>query len=276
MKYSVSRQGETQGPFAIEEIVAKVRAKELELFDYVFDEQRNDWVLLMEFPLLADKLKSSKPPRPGAPVETPARSSDSEVQTVTATVTTIHKAGKSADAHGINEWYVLKGENRFGPFSYNDVVRMMQQKVVFPFDYVWHTGMANWQRMVEFEEFKPETIRALFQKAPKSAKEVFSERKFKRKPFDGEVIVHDNMSVWRAQAVEISRGGVGVSMKNTVVVPGQNVIVHFRQHGDLPAFNAVCEVVSKKFVSDDSPVQYGLRFLNLTQEVQNELNKKVA
>ena len=256
MKFQVSRQGETQGPFAIEEIVAKVRAKELELFDYVFDEQRGDWVLLMEFQLLADKLKSSKPPRP----------SQAQVQTVTG----------PADAHGINEWYVLKGENRFGPFTYNDVVRMAQQKVVFPFDYIWHTGMANWKRMVEFEEFKPEAIRALFQKTAKSAKDVFSERKFKRKPFDGDVIVHDNLTLWRGQGFEISRGGVGVSMKNSMVVPGQNVIVHFRQYGELPAFNAVCEVVSKKFVNDDSPVQYAMRFLNLTQEVQNELNKKVA
>ena len=107
-------------------------------------------------------------------------------------------------------------------------------------------------------------------------KDLFSERKFKRKPFTGPVIVHDNLTLWKGEGFEISRGGVGISMTNTVVVPGQNVHVHFKKHGEYPAFNAVCEVVSKKFVSDDSPVQYGLRFLSLTQEAQSELNKKVA
>jgi hypothetical protein len=52
--------------------------------------------------------------------------------------------------------------------------------------------------------------------------------------------------------------------------------VHFKRHEGYPAFNAVCEVVSKKFVDDGSPVQYGLRFLSLSQEVQDEFYKKVA
>lgn len=275
MKYSVSRQGSTQGPFAIEEIVAKIRAKELELFDYVFDEQKGDWVLLMEFPLIADKMKSVKPPKPPTAEARPAKKATEMVaQTVTTTITTIHKPGKT-DAHGINEWYVLKGENRFGPFTFNDLVKMMQQKVIFPFDFVWHAGLANWKRLVQFEEFQPEAIRTLFTKAGKKS-DLFSERQFKRKPFEGQVLVHDNLTLWKGQGFEISRGGVGVSMSNSVIVPGQNVIVHFKKHGDWPAFNAVCEVVSKKFVNDDSPVQYGLRFLSLSQDVQNELYKKVA
>ena len=65
-------------------------------------------------------------------------------------------------------------------------------------------------------------------------------------------------------------------MSNSVVVPGQRVFIHFRKFNEWPAFNAVCEVVSKKFVNDGSPVQYGLRFLSLTHEVKDEFYKKVA
>src|SRR6185312_12914216 len=64
MKYLVSHQGAALGPLTVDEIVNKVRAKELELFDYVFDEAQEDWVLLMEFPQLAEQLKTTKPPRP--------------------------------------------------------------------------------------------------------------------------------------------------------------------------------------------------------------------
>ena len=57
----------------------------------------------------------------------------------TAAVIPIQKT----DAHVISEWFVLKGENRFGPFNYTDLVKMLQQKVVFPFDFIWHAGLQS-------------------------------------------------------------------------------------------------------------------------------------
>ena len=289
MKYLVSRQGLAMGPFPIDEIVAKVKAKEIDLFDYIFDEKTEDWVLLMEFPQLAAQLKSSKPPRPPAPVAEIPQQRQAETTRGEAKKSSGKKPeGKpmlpqipltmtpsASTAHSISEWFVLKGENRFGPFSYTDVVRMLQQKVVFPFDLIWHAGLENWRRVVELEDFHPDTIRSLFQNSNKK-QEVFVERKFKRKPFNGRVVVHDNLSLWKGESFEISKGGVGINMSNSLVVPGQHVFVHFRQHEGWPAFNAVCEVVSKKFVSDASPVQYGLRFLSMSQEVQDEFHKKVA
>ncbi len=285
MKYLVSRQGLAMGPFTIEEIIVKVKAKEVDLFDYVFDEATEDWVLLMEFPTLATQLKSTKPPRPPAapaveplqPRKADAKRGDGKkpegkpvVHALPVTLTPV-----SSTAHSISEWFVLKGENRFGPFTYTDVVRMMQQKVVFPFDLIWHAGLENWRRLAELEDFHPDTIRSLFKNSNKQ-QEVFAERKFKRKSFNGRVVVHDNLSLWKGESFEISKGGVGIRMSNSLVVPGQHVFVHFRQHEGWPAFNAVCEVVSKKFVNDASPVQYGLRFLSMSQEVQDEFHKKVA
>lgn len=270
MKYQVSRQGVASGPLALDEIVAKVKGKELDLFDYIYDESKQDWVLLMEFSALAERLKSSKPPRP-------PQTQTAEEPSLTVVPAQAKETVKASapSAHTISEWFVLKGENRFGPFSYNDVVRMLQQKVVFPFDLIWHAGLDNWRRVAELEDFHEDTIRSLFSNSSKQ-KEVFVERKFARKPFQGRVVVHDNLSLWKGEGFEISKGGVGINMSNSLVVPGQHVFVHFRQHGEWPAFNAVCEVVSKKFVSDASPVQYGLRFLSLSQEVQEEFYRKVA
>ena len=42
------------GPFTLDEIVGKVR-KELELFDYIFDQAKQNWVLLMEHADLAPR-----------------------------------------------------------------------------------------------------------------------------------------------------------------------------------------------------------------------------
>lgn len=265
MKYLISHQGQETGPFTLDEIVAKVRTKEIELFDYIFDEQKQDWVLLMEHSDLAQKLKSNKPPRP------PQSTAATEVPTAIPTA-----SPTSGDAHAITEWFVLKGENKFGPFSYTDIVKMLQQKIVFPFDYIWHGGLEGWKRVAEISDFTEENIRHLFTKAGMKKKDVFLERKHKRQKFNGRVIIHDNMTLWRGAGFEISKGGVGVTMNNALVVPGQQVFVHFTGEGDFPAFNAVCEVVSKKYVNDDTPIQYGLRFLSLSQEVQDQFYKKVA
>jgi hypothetical protein len=296
MNYMVSHQGEAIGPISLDAVVSKVLARELELFDYIFDEAQQDWVLLMEFSPLADRLKSRKPPRPQVvkPAEKvqeekmPAGASVSPSMSVSqptanlATPAPISQpmsvpAPRSDSAHAIDEWYVLKGENRFGPFGYADVIKMLQQKVLFQFDYVWRVGLTGWRRLIEIEEFQPNTVRVLFEGNDKSKKdELFLARKFKRIPYKGPVIVHDNRLFWKGEGFEISQGGVGVKMGNSMVVPGQRVVVHLRKHGQWPALNAACEVVSKKFVSDGEPVCYGLRFLSVSQEAKDEFFRLVS
>jgi len=265
MKYLVSHQNEQIGPFGLDEIVEKVRSKQLELFDYIYDQEKDDWVLLMEFAGLASKLKSNKPT---------ARPPQAGTGTTPDATPPAVETRFNITAHTITEWFVLKGENRFGPFTYKDVVKMLQQKVVFPFDFIWHAGMETWKRAAEIADFSEEKIRSAYSKTEN--KDAFMQRRFKRKKFAARVIIHDNLSLWKGHGTEISKGGVGVSMTNAMVLPGQQLTLHFHAQEGWPAFNAVCEVVSKKFVSDSSPVEYGLRFLSLSQEAQEELNKKVA
>lgn len=295
MKFLVSHQGEQSGPFTLDEIVARVRGKELDLFDYIYDEEKADWVLLMEFAALASRLKSNKPTaRPPAgnagnfTAETPAHDEGAKTETraaAPATVATAKTTSASASAtasavtatesaspHAVTEWFVVKGENRFGPFAYQDVVRMLQQKVVFPFDFIWHAGLPAWKRIAELSEFSADNIRSLLAQQDSA----FVQRRFQRQKYTGKVLVHDNATLWKGQGFEISKGGVGVALSNALVLPGQQVTVHFSAHEGWPAFNALCEVVAKKFVNDASPIEYGLRFLSLSQDVQEQLFKKAA
>jgi hypothetical protein len=56
------------------------------------------------------------------------------------------------------EWYVLKGDNKFGPFSYREVLKMLQEKVAFEFDFAWHPGLSTWVRIADLDAFKPAYI----------------------------------------------------------------------------------------------------------------------
>ena len=264
-QYRVSRQGQEVGSFTLQEIVTKVKAREIELFDYIFDDSANDWVLMMEYGPLAQMLKSTKPPKPPTP--------ETNVQSESKEPVKLRVLPRSE--HDVTDWFILKGEHRFGPFEYSDLIQMLQKKIVYPFDFVWHSGLENWVRVAEVQEFQAETIRGLSE--IKSKHSIFLPRQFSREKMQTKVLVHDNLSLWKGESFEISQGGIGVRLDNHLIIPGQMVTLHIKAAGQLPAFNAICEVVSKKFEPDKTkPIEYGFKFVSLSSEVQDELRKRVS
>lgn len=258
--YMVSRNGETLGPWAIDVIAQKLAMAELAVTDFAWDEKANDWVTLMEFGELKTYLHSRKPKAPAPRV-------------AIATATTVESVARPTlvtETEAIQEeWYVSRGQQKFGPFSYLGVIKALQDKSVFEFDYIWTAGMDTWIRIAEHEKFATETIRTLLQNTVKSPElvEVFAQRKHPRLLLENDVLVHDNSSVSAGRMVEASVGGSGLIVKNSTLVPGQTVNVHFASIQGLPAFNAVGEVVSKKYVRSArdrrAPIHYGIRFVKM-------------
>lgn len=255
--YYVSHNGEQTGPWTIDDISTKVNRSEFTLMDYVFDDERQDWITLMEFGPLAVRLQDQKPKA------TPPKGTKHMMEVPI-----------NDDAH--REWYILKGENKFGPFAYTDVVRMLQQKAVYEFDFAWYPGLQAWKRVAEFEEFSPKKIKGLKDTTMKDIEEVFFRRRHRRVSYGGTILVHDNKTVWKGQGVEISAGGAGVVMENAMVVPGQTLYLHFKPGDGVPPFNAICEVVNKRFVDGvrekNAPIRYGLKFVNISQSTQKFLH----
>jgi hypothetical protein len=175
------------------------------------------------------------------------------------------------DIKTLQEWYILKWDNKYGPFSYVEVVKMLQGKSVFEFDYIWRAGEENWKRIAEVEHFSIHTISELFkQKEDPAIKDSFFRRRHERKNFNGSIIVHDNDRVWKGDAIEISEGGAGIVMHNALIKPGEKIFLHVKPGDSVPPFNAICEVVSKKFSkgvnSREEPVKYGVRFLKIQSQ----------
>ncbi len=257
--FFVAHAGEQAGPFSLDEIFSRIESRELDPNDYIYDEASQDWVVLMAYPALSEKMKSMKPSAPPKP--SPG----------SASVTPMHV--------GAVEWFVLKGENKFGPFTLLDVVKMLQDKSVFEFDYVWHAGLKAWKRVAEVEDFRPEAIRSLKEARLPDLTEIFFRRRHARVGHGASILVHDNKSVWKGRSVEISSGGAGVVVENAFLQPGQAIHLHFKPGDGMPAFNATCEVVSKKFVQvagQSSPVRYGVKFVHLNQQAQKDLKDYTA
>ncbi len=271
-KYYVSHSSQQMGPYSIDEIVNFVSEGTLSPLDYIYDEEKADWLTFLDHPGLGEKVKALKPKAPPKMKE-PAKEAK------------VHKhENKKGKGNGLSadlnksidhEWFVLKGENKFGPFAYTDVVKMLQQGAIFEFDFVWHEGMAGWSRVAEVSEFTKDHLRQLKESAMPEISEVFFRRRYRRVNYGGTIIIHDNKKVWKGQAMEISEGGAGVVMENAMLIPGQELYLHFKPGDGVPPFNAICEIVSKEYVSDlrsrTAPIKYGLKFKTVSSETQKFL-----
>ena len=268
-KFYVSHSSEQMGPYAIDEIVQFVAQGTLSPLDYIYDEEKSDWLLFLDHPRLSEKVKSLKPKV--VPKAQKAESPDHANQGDHSQAKRPQPREEGPQA----EWFVLKGDNKFGPFTFADVVKMLQQGAVFEFDFAWHAGFETWMRIAELSDFSKENLKKLKESSMPEISEVFFRRRYRRVAYGGTILVHDNQKVWKGKTVEISEGGAGVVMENAMILPGQQLYLHFKPGDGVPPFNAVCEVVSKEFVNDlrnrNAPIKYGLKFKQLSDETQKFL-----
>ncbi len=286
-QFYVSHASENLGPWPLAEIVMRLGRLELLATDFIYDEATESWISLAEYEPVQSLIHASKPktPPPGAKkkvlaseentvVDQKALTPSSQVQ-VTNLNTSV--AVPSAEIDESPEWFVQKETHRYGPFTYSGLIKALQDKSVFDFDFVWRQGMDNWMRISEHHLFTQEAIRTVFKKSSPFFEKVFVQRQSPRVPFESEVFVHDNRSLWRGKAYECSESGSGVVVDYSVLLPGQVVNVHFASTNRTPAFNALCEVVSKKFTEEikekNSPVRYGLKFVQLEEGTKSVLQE---
>lgn len=255
-QYYLSNNGTHVGPYPFETILKKVESQECQWTDYVYDEKVGDWMLLLEHPDFSGKF-AQKPPAPPAFVPEATKPPLKD-----------------------KEWFILKEGNNYGPFCQLELIQMLQEKSLFEYDYIWHAKLPAWQMVAEVEDFSPEKIRSVRDSNDTDIAEIFFRRRHARAACGASLIVHNNKTVFRGRALEISAGGAGVLIDNSELQPGQSLFLHFQPGNGVPPFNAVCEVVSKQFFKDPSTntesVKYGVKFTTLSQTMRDTLKNYTA
>ena len=247
--YYVAHNGIQKGPWLLSEISQKLSAKELVWNDYIYDKKIEDWVLLLEFSALTETFnKSFKNP-------------------IVSTANTKVNVEPEKD----RAWYILKQDNNYGPFSKNEMVQMLQSKTLFEFDFVWKKDQDSWKRLSDVSEFSPEQIKNLHSSwnADQDG-ELFFRRRHARAHYKSSLIIHNRKKVFKAQSLEISAGGAGITISNENFSVDQELYLHFRSSDQVPAFNAVCKVVSK------SGNKYGVQFLHISAFAKDSIIKYTA
>jgi hypothetical protein len=276
-QYFVSKNNEQLGPYSLETIVQMIKSQELEMTDYLFDETKEDWVLLLEAEAINQVLKHAKP-RKSPPRKSLTEEDDDNMKPFGEK--TVFAQAQPTPISTSDDWYVLKWDNRYGPFSYPEMIKMLQEKSIFEFDYVWKQGINTWKRIAEVNDFSAEEIKKIKDLELPTGEDIFFRRRHLRTKFNGSLIFHDNQRVWKGGGLEISEGGARVLMNNAMVLPGQTVYLHFKPGDGVPPFNAVCEIISKKYIKGindkDMPISYGVKFITLNENVRNTLRLFVS
>jgi hypothetical protein len=272
LEFYLAKGGANFGPFTITLVADLIARAEFAVTDFVYDEVRAEWITLMECEALKEHLRRNKPMAP-PPMATTAKASPTP--------------GKPAFAKPAwattprdDAWYIQKNGERHGPLSYLEMIRGLQEKTVYEFDFVWKEGMETFMRIAEHPSFLQERIRGLTTQKAAPEQQAFVKRQHPRVKFESEVIVHDDRDVWMGQAFEASVGGSGVMIENSRLAPGQVVRIHFASTEGLPAFNALGEIVGKTYSKNvhgaKSPVKYSVRFVKLDGSVEPQVRKYFA
>lgn len=244
--YYMSRNGQQEGPLSIETIKDKIKVSYFTSSDFIYDDVTHEWIYLSVFEQTASLFFNGK---------------------------------NSNEVNLENSWYILKGEEKFGPFAYLDLVRMLQEKSLEEYDYVWQEQMASWIRVSDCEDFSSEKLKAMMISPDTGESQVFFRRRFARAPYTSSLVIHNNLRIWKGESFQISAGGAGLVIENSKLAKGDEIYLHFKPGLKVPPFNSQCEIVAVNEVKDENGIvrqQLGVRFLKVNYLIQKVINDYVA
>ncbi|MFP5518842.1 MAG: DUF4339 domain-containing protein [Bdellovibrionia bacterium] len=171
------------------------------------------------------------------------------------------------------QWFILRGEMKFGPYEYKVLLQMLQNGELFDYNYAWAPHLEKWTLIGELPEFSKEQLLKIIH-GESQLKTAFKQREFPRIAYSVEVLAHNNHRLFDGHSLSLSASGALLLLNDPLLLPGHRVFLHFQ--GQHP-FNAVAEVVRKNIskvrLNVKSGLHYAVRFLQVqpqgVKQIQN-------
>lgn len=174
-----------------------------------------------------------------------------------------------------NQWYILRGELKYGPYDYRSLISMLQNGELFDYNYVWSGHLENWTLLGDLQEFSKDRMCRLLESGEDLA-DAFKERQGPRVNLEVPVYAHNNQSMFDGHTITVSENGALVLLNDPLLLPGQTILMNFRPFELNPqSFNVLCEIVRKNYskqrLNVKSGLHYAVRFLQVQSPGKNLL-----
>lgn len=163
-----------------------------------------------------------------------------------------------------NNWYVLMGEQKYGPYEYKTLINMLQSNQLMDYNYVWAPHLESWTQIHQLEEFSKDR----FQNILKNGTELitaFIKREHERKDVEIPILGHNHQRFFDGEVISLSTVGALCLLNSPLVQVGDNLKLHFKAiSNESTPFNLECEVIRKNFskqrLNSKSGLYYAVRF----------------
>lgn len=184
----------------------------------------------------------------------------------------------------LNQWYILRGENKYGPFQYAAMINMLQKNELYDYNYVWAPHMDSWTLLGELEEFSKDRLARLIENNTELRRNAFVTRGAPRAAVRIPVYGHNGQLFFDGTALSLSANGALLLLNSPLLLPEQRLLIHFRPGGENPEpFNACAVIVRKNFtrtrINVKSGLHYAVRFTEVSRagkEILKRLCQKQA
>jgi hypothetical protein len=178
-----------------------------------------------------------------------------------------------------SQWYILRGEMKYGPYEYSALIHMIQTGELYDYNYVWASHLESWMLLGDMPEFSKDRLARLIQ-SQDHLSGAFIKRGSPRLDVDIDVYAHNDYNFFDGKCTSISDNGALVLLNDPLLLPGQELMIHFRKdENNSVAFNVKAEVIRKNFTKQrlnvKSGLHYAVRFLQVQKEGQDQIQNLI-
>jgi hypothetical protein len=160
-----------------------------------------------------------------------------------------------------NDWFVLIGDQKYGPYDYKTVIHMIQSNQLMDYNYVWASHLEAWTQIHQLDEFSKDRFQVLLQKESEFLG-AFTKRSNPRAEINVPILGHNNIRFFDGSLVSVSEVG-GLCLLNTPLIQvGDSLKLHIKS--PQISFNVEGEIIRKNFskqrLNSKSGLYYAVRF----------------
>jgi len=252
---------ETIGPYTEKEILRGLAVGTLTMFDHILNQQTGEWVMLMQHPDFVD----------AHPIEFD-NTSPGTLGIVSAELKPIGLVNSSSDdSEQIPEiepvfWYV-KNEPGMN-FNFLKIVSLLKSNRVSEHSLISKNPQGPWKKLIEWEEFSPESRRSYQKEAKLAGLDLKLRRADERFLCGKHYIVTKNENAYKIFCSDISLAGMGLITRGDLFALHDNTYIKFKDVFNSNRFDAKGEIVSRGQTTlpgfTEMFYRYGLRFTKIT------------